>query len=70
MTNVNLLKSIMARAGDVNFVGCLSRLLDVNRSTASRKLNGDAEFRQSEIMMIAEHYHLIGEEIKQIFVGA
>ena len=70
MTNVNLLKAAMAKKGDLNFVACLAELLNIGRSTASKKLNGKAEFTQSEIVKIAEHYDLTAEDIKQIFVGA
>ena len=70
MTNVNLLKSAMAKVGDTSFVECLMRLLEISRSSASNKLNGKAEFKQSEIKKIAEHYNLTPEDIKQIFVGA
>ena len=69
MTNVNLLKSAMAKQGETNFVACLVKLLGVSRSTASKKLNGKADFTQSEISKIAEHYKLTAENIKQIFVG-
>ena len=69
MTNVNLLKSAMAKVGDTAFVECLIMLLDVSRSTASNKLNGKREFKQSEIAKIAERYNLSPEDIKQIFVG-
>ena len=69
MTNVNLLKSIMAKNGDLNFVDCLASLLDVGRSTASKRLNGKSEFTQSEIATITEHYDLTAEDIKKIFVG-
>lgn len=69
MTNVNLLKSTMARAGDLAFVDCLTKILNISRSTASRKLNGKADFNQSEISKIADRYHLTADEIKKIFVG-
>ena len=69
MTNVNLLKSAMAKQGETNFVACITKLLHVSRSTASKKLNGKADFTQSEIAKIAEHYKLTAENIKEIFVG-
>ena len=69
MTNVNLLKSIMAKNGDLNFVACLASLLGAGRSTASKRLNGKTEFTQSEIATITEHYDLTAEDIKKIFVG-
>lgn len=68
MTNVNLLKAAMAKVGDTNFVADIARLLNVSRSTASTKLNGKAEFKQSEIAKIAKHYNLTAENIKEIFV--
>lgn len=69
MTNVNLLKSVMAKQGEFNFVACIAKLLGLSRSTASKKLNGKAEFTQSEISKIAEHYKLTADNIKEIFVG-
>ena len=69
MTNVNLLKSTMAKAGDLNFVACIAKLLNLSRTTASKKLNGKADFTQSEISKIAERYELSADNIKEIFVG-
>ena len=69
MTNINLLKSVMARAGDIVFVECLAKILNISRATASKKLNGKADFLQSEISIIAERYNLTADEIKKIFVG-
>lgn len=69
MTNVNLLKSVMAKSGDLVFVDCLTKILSISRSTASNKLNGKSEFNQTEISKIAEHYHLTADEIKIIFLG-
>ena len=68
MTNTNLLKSKMIANGDEHFVDCLSRLLGSSRVTASKKLHNKTEFKQSDISIIAAHYGLSAEEIKEIFV--
>ena len=45
----------------------LARMLGVTESTLSWKINGRAEFKQSEIKAIADRYGLTGEEIKSMF---
>lgn len=70
MTNTNLLKSKMIAAGDENFVQAIADHLNCSRTTASKKLNGGLQFSQSEIAVIADHYDLSADEIKQIFIGA
>ena len=45
----------------------LARMLGVTESTLSWKINGKAEFKQSEIKAIANRYGLTGEEIKSMF---
>lgn len=69
MTNVNLLKSKMIAAGDENFIQVLADILVCSRTTASRKLNGELQFTQGEISVIAKRYNLSADEIKQIFIG-
>ena len=69
MTNTNLLKSKMVAEGDENFVQCLTELLGCSRPTASKKLRGEVEFTQEEIIIIAKRYHLSADDIKAIFVG-
>ena len=70
MTNTNLLKSKMAAFGDTNFVKCLAELLDISRTTASKKLNGEKDFTSSEITILTFKYGLSSDDIKNIFVGA
>lgn len=69
MTNTNLLKSKMIAAGDENFVQAIADLLVCSRTTASKKLNGELQFTQGEIAIIADRYNLTADEIKQIFIG-
>lgn len=45
----------------------LARMLGVTESTLSWKINGRAEFKQSEIKAIVDRYGLTGEEIKSMF---
>lgn len=67
MTNTNLLKSKMVILGDQYYVEALMDLLKISRGTASRKLNGQAQFTQTEIQLIAKKYQLTDEEIRLIF---
>lgn len=70
MTNTNLLKSKMAAVGDTDFVKCLAMCLDISRTTASKKLNGEKPFDQKEIAIITLKYALTDNDIREIFVGA
>ena len=47
--------------------GDLAKVLGVTESTLSWKMNGKAEFKQSEIKAIADRYSLTGEEVKFMF---
>lgn len=70
LTNTNLLKSKMAVVGDTDFVKCLADVLDISRTTASKKLNGDKPFDQKEITILVIKYRISDSEIRDIFVGA
>ena len=69
MTDVNLLKSKMALVGDTEFVKDISTILNVSRTTASKKLNNELPFSQTEIAILTKRYNLSAEDIKKIFVG-
>ena len=69
MTNTNLLKSKMVAFGDGNYIQCLSGILECSRTTASKKLNGELPFSQTEIVLLAKRYNLSGDDIKNIFIG-
>lgn len=69
MTNSNLLKSKMIAAGDENFVKCLQDLLNLSRTTASKKLNGNALFDQNEITLLTNRYNLSDSDVREIFLG-
>lgn len=45
----------------------LSEVLGTTPGTLSNKITGKAEFKQSEIQVIAKHYGLDAEQIKEIF---
>ena len=45
----------------------LSEVLGTTPGTLSNKITGKAEFKQSEIQIIARHYGLDAEQIKEIF---
>ena len=47
--------------------GDLAKALGVTEATLSLKVNGKAEFKQSEIKAIADRYSLTGEEVKFMF---
>lgn len=70
MTNTNLLKSKMAAYGDTDFVKCLAEILNMSRTTASKKLNGEKPFDQREIATLVHKYDISDSEMRQIFVGA
>lgn len=69
MTDTNLLKSKMAAVGDTDFVKCLAELLNLSRTTASKKLKGDKDFTQKEITILTIKYGLSDSDLRQIFVG-
>ena len=66
--NARLLKAKMILCGDENFSECLAAILNITRQTASSKLNGTTPFTQPEISMIAKHYQMTGDELREIFV--
>lgn len=68
MTNTNLLKAKMIAAGDEHFTTVLADVLNLSRTTASKKLNGVIDFTQSEILILKNKYHLSPEEVNEIFV--
>lgn len=67
LTNSNLLKAKMIAVGDEHFTNVLSDVLNISRTTASRKLNGLLDFTQSEINKLKSRYNLSAEDIDQIF---
>lgn len=69
MTNTNLLKSKMAAVGDVDFVKCLADKLNISRTTASKKLNGETPFNQKEITFLVFKYGISNDEIRDIFIN-
>lgn len=69
LTNINLLKSKMAALGYSNFTLDLMKLLDISWTSASQKINGKSEFKQSEIAILTLKLGLSGEEVKEIFAS-
>ena len=61
----NELKAIMAKHGDRQ--EDLAAYLGKSIMTISSKINGDTDFKRSEIEMIALRYHLSAEDIQRIF---
>ena len=63
MTNTKFLKKKLIDAGIDNFIKGLSDILNISRPTASRKLNGETDFTQSELAVLAERLNISAEEI-------
>lgn len=63
--NKSELKSRMIINGDTGQI--LSKVLEISETTLSAKLNGKAEFTQSEIAKIKLRYNLKPEEVDSIF---
>lgn len=68
MTNTKFLKKKLIDAGYDNFVSALSDLLNTSRQTASRKLNGEVDFDQSELSILAKSLDISGDELKENFM--
>lgn len=69
-TNTNLLKVKMMQQGHEAYVSYLSKILSISRTTASKKLYGNAQFTQSEIFILRNALLLSSEEVCQIFLNS
>lgn len=65
MTNVDLLKDKIAAMGVT--ITFLAREMGISREGLYNKINGDTEFKGSEIAMLARLLHMSLEEREQIF---
>lgn len=65
MTNINLMKSKMALHGDT--IEMLSDAMRISRMSLSAKINGQREFKQSEIQFIMNQYQLTPQDVVDIF---
>jgi hypothetical protein len=45
----------------------LAEYLGINRATLSRKISGEADWKQREMIMIKDRYKLTDEKFAQIF---
>ena len=63
MTNTKFLKKKLVDAGIDDFIKGLSDILNISRPPASRKLNGETDFTQSELTILAERLNISAEEI-------
>jgi len=68
MINTDLLKSKMLLKGDRVFVEDLRKTLGCTRPTASSRLNGSADWSQTEIIKCAKKYDLSASDIDKIFI--
>lgn len=69
MTNTKFLKKKLIDAGYDNFVKALSDILNISRQTASKKLNGEADFDQSELSILVLKLDISSEELKENFIN-
>lgn len=63
--NKALLKSFMARFGDTQQI--LANALGISLSCLNAKINGKADFRQTEITFLKDRYFLDSNNINEIF---
>lgn len=68
MTNTKFLKKKLIDAGYDNFVKALSDILNISRQTASRKLNGEVDFDQSELSILVQKLDISSDELKDNFI--
>lgn len=66
--NANLLKSKMVLKGVENYVQAIADLLGISRTTASKKISGEASFTDNEMKLIKAAYELSSQEVVQIFL--
>lgn len=66
MTDKKELKAVMVRFGDRQ--EDLATVLGISPQTLSAKINGDRDFTQGEIGLIAMHYSLSAMDIVRIFL--
>ena len=69
MTNTKFLKKKLIDAGYDNFVKALADILHISRQTASRKLNGEVDFDQSELSILVRELDISSDELKENFVS-
>lgn len=69
MTNTKFLKKKLIDAGYCNsFVNAISDLLNISRTTASKKLNGKTDFTQSELSVLSVKLDISASEVKENFL--
>lgn len=67
MTDTRLLKATMTFNGDT--IQILADEIGVNRQNASVKINGNRDFKQSELLKIAMRYKLSPHQFCELFFG-
>ena len=67
MTNVSMLKSIVEKKGVKQWK--LAEAIHVSMPTLARKMNGESEWMQSEIVAIRDYLSLTDGEITHIFLS-
>ena len=66
--NKNALKAIMALHADTRKT--LAAALNISEQTVGDKINGQSDFKQSEIKALINRYKLTPEQVDEIFFGA
>lgn len=66
--NSNVLKSKMVLKGVENYVQAIADLLGISRTTASKKISGEASFSDAEMKLIKAEYDLSSEDVVKIFL--
>ena len=63
--NTNMLKGKMVENGDTQ--AQLAQAIGISASNLNDKINGKASFRQDEIAIIKDRYHLTAVDVDTIF---
>lgn len=67
MTDVSMLKGVVEKKGVKMWK--LAEAIHVSMPTLARKMNGESEWMQSEIVAIRDYLSLTDEEITRIFLS-
>ena len=68
LLNKNLFRAMHTARGDSQkFVA--ENVLGISEQTLSAKVNGDTDFKHSEIKLLIDRYNLTPEDVEKIFFG-
>lgn len=60
----NLIKKKMIDCGRDDFVSYLAEILDISKTAAGKKLNGETRFNEKEIAVLTKKLGFTAEELK------